>query len=295
MYLSAMDTHKVTDHITLIKGKNQGRFPFSHSILIEDDITALIDTGCGIEYLNQLKSDVDIVINSHSHPDHTAGNWVFTSIPLTVPQEEVDVNSNIAKLSVRYAGKCAAVWQDFVSRAMNFRDAQPTDTFHDKDVLACGSTTLEAVHTPGHTVGHYCFFEQREKILFSFDIDFTAFGPWYGHEESDIEQFKTSIERVKALHPSIVVSSHKGIITKNIDGEFERFTQVFQERDQRILTFLKRERTLKEIVDNALIYRNFSFHPALLRYWEEMMVQKHLKTLIGKGSVIKTQKGFLAC
>jgi glyoxylase-like metal-dependent hydrolase (beta-lactamase superfamily II) len=289
-----MDTHKITDHITLINGKNKGRFPFSHSILIEDDITALIDTGCGIDTLNQLKTDVDLVINSHSHPDHTAGNWVFTSTPLMVPHEERAFNSKSTALSERYAGKWAAVWRDFIFKTMHFRDAEPTHTFCNKDIIACGETALEAVHTPGHTVGHYCFFEHKNNILFSFDIDFTTFGPWYGHEESDIEQFKASVEGVKALNPEIVVSSHKGVITEDIAGEFERFVQVFQERDQRILIFLDKERTLKEIVDNALIYRDFSFHPVLLRYWEEMMVQKHLEGLIETGRVIKREKKFLA-
>lgn len=287
-----MDTQKITEHITLIKGKTQGKFPFSHSILIKDDITALIDTGCGIETLKTLKPKIDIVVNSHSHPDHTAGNWVFSDVPLHVPEEEVEFNSNIKELSHRYAGeKCASIWRDFVSQEMNFQNACPTDTFHDADTLDFGSTTLEAVHTPGHTIGHYCFFEKSEKILFSFDIDFTRFGPWYGHIESDIEQFKASIEKVRALNPEIVVSSHRGVITKDIQKEFDQFIRIFQERDQRIVRFLNQERTLEEMVENALIYRDFSFHPVLLRYWEEMMIQKHLKGLMNAGMVVKTRKG----
>ena len=289
-----MDTEQVTSNITLIKGKNRGKFPFSHSILIEDDITALIDTGCGIENLTQLKG-IDVVINSHSHPDHTAGNWLFQGIPLKVPEEEVDFNSNVKKLSERYTekGELSEIWRDFVSNRMNFRNALPTETYHNKEVLNFGNTSLEAVHTPGHTAGHYCFFERNRKVLFSFDIDFTTFGPWYGHRESDIEQFKASIKKVRALHPEIVVSSHTEIIREDIERKFDEFVNVFCERDERVLTFLQKERTLEEIVDKALIYKNFSFHPVLLRYWEEMMIQKHLKTLIDAGYVMKTQKGFL--
>ncbi len=289
-----MDTEQVTSNITVIKGKNRGKFPFSHSILIEDDITALIDTGCGIENLTQLRN-IDVVINSHSHPDHTAGNWLFQGIPLKVPEEEVDFNSNVKKLSERYTekGKLSEIWRDFVFNRMNFCNALPTETYHNKEVLNFGNTSLEAVHTPGHTAGHYCFFERNRKVLFSFDIDFTTFGPWYGHRESDIEQFKASIKKVRALHPEIVVSSHTEIIREDIEGKFDEFVNVFCERDVKILTFLQKERTLEEIVDKALIYRDFSFHPVLLRYWEEMMIQKHLETLIDAGCVMKTQKGFL--
>ena len=292
-----MDTQKITDNITLIKGKNRGKFPFSHSFLIEDDITALIDTGCGIETLKTLKRKIDkinVVINSHSHPDHTAGNWVFSGIPLRVPYEEMDFNSNINMLSERYAGKeLARTWRDFVSQRMDFRDAHPTETFHNGDVLEFGNTAFEAVHTPGHAVGHYCFFERNDNILFSFDIDFTKFGPWYGNVESDIKYFKKSVEKVRALNPDVVVSSHRGIVKGNIEKEFDRFLSVFKEREERIIEFLEQERTYEEIVDEALIYRNFSFHPVLLRYWEGVMVRKHLDELINKGIVVKTQKGFL--
>lgn len=290
-----MDTQKITDTITLITGKSRGRFPFSHAILIEDDTTALIDTGCGIELLKQLPCTIDIVINSHSHPDHTAGNWLFAGIPLAVPREEIDFNSNIVQLSRRYAGdQLAQPWRDFVSTTMQFNNAHPTQSFGDTDVFHFGSTSLEAVHTPGHTVGHYCFFERREGILFSFDIDFTTFGPWYGHSESDIGQFIASIEKVRSLDFDVVVSSHKGVITEDIEMKFEQFTQVFHERDMRIVEALDTERTFEEIVDMALIYNDFSFHPLLLRYWEGMMVQKHLERLLDAGMVVRTEKGFLA-
>ena len=288
-----MDSQEITEYMTLIKGRNKGRFPFSHSILLEDEVTALIDTGCGIETLKKLKS-IDTIVNSHSHPDHTAGNWIFSRSPLVVPEEDKNINSNMRKLSRRYAGEeLAGVWRDFVSQTMDFRDALSTDTFHDGSVLDFGETQLMAIHTPGHTVGHYCFFEKKEKILFSFDIDFTGFGPWYGHIESDIDSFKTSIEKVRNLNPEVVVSSHRGIIKEDIEDEFNQFRHVFQERDDRILNFLKEEKTLEEIVDKTLIYRDISFYPLLLRYWEQMMVQKHVKGLMDKGLVMETGKGFV--
>jgi hypothetical protein len=44
-------------------------------------------------------------------------------------------------------------------------------------------------------------------------------------------------------------------------------------------------RRLEEIVDQALIYSSFPYVPALLRYWERQMIQKHLNRLIRKGLV----------
>jgi glyoxylase-like metal-dependent hydrolase (beta-lactamase superfamily II) len=56
----------------------------SHSFLVRDEITALIDTGCGLDLLAEIKEtfQIDMIINSHGHPDHSAGNWVFPDLNL---------------------------------------------------------------------------------------------------------------------------------------------------------------------------------------------------------------------
>jgi glyoxylase-like metal-dependent hydrolase (beta-lactamase superfamily II) len=50
-------------------------------LLVEGDVRVLIDTGGGVECLQWLREEpgVEMVISSHSHPDHTAGNWLFQS------------------------------------------------------------------------------------------------------------------------------------------------------------------------------------------------------------------------
>jgi hydroxyacylglutathione hydrolase len=79
--------------IFIVPGKNGGRFPYSNSILIAEDNnkSILVDTGCGLEKLSQIKKSANVVkiINSHTHPDHSAGNWVFreSAVPLHVPAE----------------------------------------------------------------------------------------------------------------------------------------------------------------------------------------------------------------
>jgi len=51
MNVGCKRAESVTDHLYLIQGKNKARFPYSHSILILDEETVLVDTGCGIETL----------------------------------------------------------------------------------------------------------------------------------------------------------------------------------------------------------------------------------------------------
>lgn len=42
---------QIAPSIFLVEGEDEGRFPFSHSILIRDEVTTLIDTGCGLKRL----------------------------------------------------------------------------------------------------------------------------------------------------------------------------------------------------------------------------------------------------
>jgi len=215
-------THtQVVPGLYLIQGESQGRFPFAHSLLIEGETRALIDTGVGIQRLQRLRDRIplDCVIASHSHPDHTAGNWLFDGLPLYAPRQAADTLGRLVPLSRRFVDPAPLrpAWRGFMRKTLGFRDAPPTHTFDDGHVFDFGRLKLTAVHTPGHVIDHYCFFEPTHGVLLSFDIDLTSFGPWYGHRESDIEQFKTSIRRVMALQPQVIVSSHK-MISKHVQS-----------------------------------------------------------------------------
>ena len=289
-----MDIEEITETIFLVRGEKRGKFPFSHSILIEDDVCALIDTGCGLQQIRKMRSaPLHMVFNSHSHIDHTSGNWYFPHIPLVVPEQEFEYNSNLFSLSQRYVSlELSPVWREFVTHTTIFKDARPTRSYGEGDILDFGNTRFEVIHTPGHCTGHHCFFERSQNLLLSFDIDLTRFGPWYGHEESDIDQFLASIERVRRLHPDIILSSHKGVIREDIDNSLIAFGKIIHQRDEKILSFLSEERILEEIVDSAFIYGTFPFSPRLLRYWESVMICKHLRRLINMGRVVQTERGF---
>ncbi|MHB8203962.1 MAG: MBL fold metallo-hydrolase [Desulfomonilaceae bacterium] len=84
----AFETFKLTDDLFVILGRRHGHFPMSHSFLVRDEITTLIDTGCGLDLLAEIKEtfQIDMIINSHGHPDHSAGNWVFPEASLHVPK-----------------------------------------------------------------------------------------------------------------------------------------------------------------------------------------------------------------
>jgi glyoxylase-like metal-dependent hydrolase (beta-lactamase superfamily II) len=248
-----MRVEPVTGHISLVHGEKDGVFPSSHSILILGEETVLVDTGCGIKDLKQLRDEYDV-----SYVINFAGRFVGREV--------------------------SAVFRDFIKKAMGFRNCRPTNSYNGRTVFDFGGTTLEPIYTPGHTKDHYCFFEPVEGILFSFDYDLTSF-PWYGHRESSIPQFRESVEQLKALCPKVVVPSHRKIVTEDIDAEFDNFCQILDKRAERILSLLGGGKNLAQLVECAPIYGSFPYAEPLLRYWEGQMIAKHLEQLELDGMV----------
>jgi glyoxylase-like metal-dependent hydrolase (beta-lactamase superfamily II) len=288
---------QIIGNIYLVQGNNNGNFPFSHSILIKNgtDEAVLIDTGCGIETLENLREKFHIyqIINSHTHPDHSAGNWVFkqTTEKILVPVEGFSTSGNLLALSERFTepGTLAEYWRGFVSgEFMNFRECKPTHSFDSNTLFKIGDTLLLPIYTPGHTIDHYCFYVPNHHILFSFDYDLdTSFGPWYGHRESSIPDFKDSLKKIMDLKIKTLVSSHRGVLRNEIYNQLKNYYDKFKERSDRIRKLLGSDVTnLAQLVDKAPIYKEFPYAKPLLRYWEKQMIFKHLKELERQGESI---------
>ena len=277
-------------------GLNQGNFPHCHGVLIEDRETALIDPGCGREILKPLKDRVDLVINTHTHPDHSSSNFLFAGCDILVPIQAKDSAGDIMRLSNRLAqpGSLAGQWREFVRAMMDFHEYKPTGFYGPEEEIKVGRTRLSVLHVPGHTVDHCCLFLPDHDLLISADVDFTAFGPWYGHTESDLSLFRDSLSNLEGLKPKVTISSHREPIMDGFQEEFAKFKAVMDKRSQLILRLIKQEQSLSELVDQAPIYRRFPYAEPLMRFWEGRMIEEHLKELIVQGKARRTSNGFLA-
>ncbi|WXG44348.1 MAG: MBL fold metallo-hydrolase [Promethearchaeati archaeon SRVP18_Atabeyarchaeia-1] len=294
--MKELELEHIEDSMFLVRGEDGGRFPHSNSVLVKRDNgeATVIDTGCGISTLSVIKRrfNVTCVINSHTHPDHSAGNWLFRDgvKAIYVPEEGFETSGNMAALGDRLAepGWLAEYWRDFVSKVMGFKECKPTRSFSSRTSFRFGEATLLPIYTPGHTIDHYCFYEPNKKILLSFDYDLTSFGPWYGHRESSIPAFKASIEKLERLDIEIMVSGHREIIKNDIKRKLSDFNSKFQERSEKILDMLTTSgRSVAELVNEAPIYGRFPYAEPLLRYWEGNMITKHLNELVSQGRAAK--------
>jgi glyoxylase-like metal-dependent hydrolase (beta-lactamase superfamily II) len=80
-----------------------------------------------------------------------------------------------------------------------------TTLVEDGDSIPVGATALEVIHTPGHTIGSICLYNETSGILLAGD---TLFYESVGRTDfltGDAQQQKTSLRRLAQLPDAVVV------------------------------------------------------------------------------------------
>ncbi len=294
-----MKLEEVKKNIFFVEGMNKGRYPYSNSLLIEDEKVMLIDTGTGPEIIPEIaqEKNVDLVINSHGHEDHTCGNEYFPSASICAHQFDAPAIRSIEKLKELYdvsGTDLEDVLESFFQNVYELKDSRVDIEFEDGKIFDLGTTQIEVIHTPGHSAGHCCFYFPEHKLFYLSDIDLLSFGPWYGSLDSNINELVDSIHKIKKLDYDVAISSHKGIfegkdeIHKKLDLYLEKIT----EREKKLLDLLQNAKNLDEIVEEAIIYENFPEPRDMFRLMEKTMIIKHLGKLAEENKINRNNQGF---
>ncbi len=274
---------KITDHIGFIEAPNKARFPYCHCLLIDDEMRVLMDTSCGDEKLRELiKSPIDVIVNTHFHEDHILGNYRFPDAEVWIHTLDAPGARTLTGFKEYYGFSefnGDAIGQAFIE-SIDLHASPVHREFADREVLDFGRTKLQVIHTPGHTPGHCAFYEGENGLLFVGDIDLSSFGPWYAHRCSDIDEFIKSIHRCAEIDPRIVVSSHKGIITDNIQGRLKAYEEVIYRKEEEIIEALKVPSTAEELAAQQIIYGKKHTLDEFMMWFEKMSVLQHLQRLV---------------
>ncbi|MGE5370470.1 MAG: MBL fold metallo-hydrolase [Solirubrobacterales bacterium] len=283
------------------------RYPYSNSLYIHDDIPALIDAGSGGTALADVPKDaIRFIYISHFHFDHLHSNVLFPNAGMLVGQEELPTYRD-EKEYLRFHGYDR--WQEIMGfeRQMygtvlplpedvpvqpGFRELPVVGTFSDGETLCFGQTSAVALHLPGHTAGHYGFYFPEDEILFSGDIDLVATGPWYNSASGNVGSLIRSVQRIRELHPRVIVSSHRRILTENLIPQLDRYIGVVLEREEKVYELLKRPHTLNELAAYCLTYPNA--RNMYDTFWEKMTMVNHLNHLIENGRVRQEGDHYIA-
>lgn len=272
---------KITDTIYLVPGKRNGSFPHCNCLYIKDDICGLIDSAAGKDFLKPVLGRVDVLINSHFHPDHVRGNGLFPQAHIRCHQDDAEALIHFDEM-LRYTGYNRFTPEKIaqIMSIVNHRPSRVDSTLADGDILDFGRTKLRVIHTPGHTPGHCCFYEEKTGLMFGADIELSAFGPWYAHELSDLEDFEASLLKVMALEPELFVSGHaSGLIKDNVGKRLQAYADIINVREARILQELQNAQTVEELAAKTLIYPRHPEPKFFYYYFEWQMIKKHVEKI----------------
>ncbi|WP_292519283.1 MBL fold metallo-hydrolase [Methanoculleus sp.] len=147
----------------------------------------LIDAGVLPMAVEPYAGGIETIIITHGHYDHIAH------------VKEIARLCNDAAVCI-HAADAPGLVDDTRSLAMHFGARSPG--IAPRTVLADGDRVgdLRVIHTPGHTPGGICLYDEAAKVLFSGDTVFTggSFGR-YDFPGGDRTALAASIERLAAL------------------------------------------------------------------------------------------------
>lgn len=183
-------------------------------LLIGAAHAVLIDTGLGVANIKTIVETLTtlpiLVLTTHVHWDHIGGHSYFRDF--AVHQEETQW------ISGQFPLPLSAVKQNLTLKPCSFPSGFHIDDYHifqgiptrilqDGETIDFGDRQLTVIHTPGHSPGHCCFYEQGRRYLFSGDLIYRgcldAFYP-----STDPLAFMTSVDKLKTVPVSRIFPSH---------------------------------------------------------------------------------------
>lgn len=133
---------------------------------------------------------------------------------------------------------------------------------------------LVAVHTPGHSLDHLCYWHPQSRTLFSGDLIAGTGSILIAPPEGDIEAYVSSLERVQALSPSRILPGHGPKVTR-ADEKIEEYIAHRHEREAQVAAALESgAASLEEVVNVAYVDV-----PPAMRPYAELSARAHLLKL----------------
>ena len=260
--------------ITHIDIPNQHTVTATNVYFIDGDRPTLVDTGgatpAAYEALNSALSalgrgvgDIERIILTHGHDDHRAlaarigaesgAEILFHPLEagktLSGPARDSDT-TNAWIDTFRSMGAPEEEIPPLLEESESPRiDPETTATsfVNDADVIDCGAFALKVLHTPGHSCGSICLYEEDSGLLFSGDtilpgfhvtaileMDIVCVDPAYNSLKLHVE----SLHRLRGLNASCVLPGH-GVIFGEYFGAVDELLERHNKRRRHILRSLR--------------------------------------------------------
>lgn len=184
----------------------------THSYLLLGERRALlIDTGLGIGSMGALVARLTdkpvAAVATHVHWDHIGGHKYFPDF-YAHRAEESWLRGNfplpLAAVKRMVADRCQLP-EGFDLDCYTLFQGHPSAWVGEGDTIDLGGRVLTVLHTPGHSPGHLCFWEESRGYLFSGDlVPFTipwASGRWENSAVADLCECNLTNRRTYGMIP----------------------------------------------------------------------------------------------
>ena len=185
-------------------------------LLVEKEYALLIDTGLGVSDISKevlkITDKPVIAVPTHVHWDHIGGLWNFPEFYVHESEKDwIEGNFPLSNEFVRKMLVKENSLTDFsnLDKYKVFR-GKPQRLLSDGDIIDLGNRKIKVLHTPGHSPGHMCFFEEEKGYLFSGDLIYkgTLFA---NYESTDPEKYLESVQKISKLPVKRVFPAHHSI------------------------------------------------------------------------------------
>lgn len=220
-YVISEYNHWEETHCYLLNGENE---------------SVLIDSGMGIaniiDEVRKLTQNPVTVIATHIHWDHIGGHKLFNKFYVH-KDEEGWINGNFP-LTLDYiktlvVEEPCTLPKEFDIHSYDIFQGNPARILNDNETIDFGGRSLKVLHTPGHSPGHMCFYEENKGYLFTGDLIYKgkmiAFFP-----TSDPVQYKNSVDRISSIPAKRILPAHheldiKPELVKKVKKAFDEISK----------------------------------------------------------------------
>ena len=176
----------------------------------------LIDTGLGIGNISEAAAKLTdkpvTAVATHIHWDHIGGHKYYPDF--YAHEAELDWLDGGFPQPLEtikgYVTERCDLPEDFHIDDYRFFQGKPTRVLHGGEHIRLGDRVIEVIHTPGHSPGHMCFWEEKTGYLFNGDLAYRGMlTAWF--PSTNPEAYLKSLETVAALPVKKVFPAHHAL------------------------------------------------------------------------------------
>jgi glyoxylase-like metal-dependent hydrolase (beta-lactamase superfamily II) len=170
-------------------------------------------------------ADVRHVFLSHIHFDHAGAAWRFAELGATIyvhprgAPHLIHPAKLIASATRLYGDQMERLWGKIAAIP-----AERVRVLEDNDVVEVGPFSIRAVSTPGHASHHHVY--HWDDTVFGGDVAGVRLGsgppaPPFVPPELDLEAWRDSIGKIRALNPVKLYLPHFGLVRGDIPAHLD--------------------------------------------------------------------------